>query len=974
MDFNQAMSIIANTLQAVGSTIDSSVYDGVIVKRLEASNTLDEGRTTNQTHIAITGNQMDIFPYVRADGYFNEAEPDAELKKYFIPQIPIYVHEENCLYLNDGNPSELPFMNGVIEGKTSIVRSKRRNQADQIQVSLINFDSNEFISFRRMLHAGSYLVLLKRKKEFKYDVYGVVPGKGIESDGGLQQLNNQFFKLPTNTVIDVCADNQGGVEQETVSVENDFLSVAWFRQMATNYAAVDVEADTLYQQFQGLYSTDKLRDLSDDDLLGYIFLGVNDRSLCNALEFDGQYTQFGSIAGGTAYKYNLFYSRNEETWKTSFGEGGQRSITQEEALEIGKQIRDALIAGADIIANHEALTTINDYTHLLSELNAAIPQYITKMWFLKYYHMMFPHILPNFYNEAWQKHILCNLNIVPSDVQFIRMGQIGAFINECGISSIVFSKIIFDSIGSPKTFYRVGTGDNGVYFDEWHQNNYIAIGWNELGDLTAAYQEDADSKAIITDALKGQWNYDNRLASRKYGEINSFYSAVADTTYVVAMAGQKVLAIGIITGGYFFDEDKDYGHCRPVRWLKVFDDGKTLPVESEGKLTTFYELKNSENLCYLYSLLQGKDDVIEASVEEAIVEAEIRKVRFWTGFESEQPRNRILFGAPGTGKSFTLNGDRKELLYGNRNADENTLDRSLYGEYERVTFHPDYSYANFVGTYKPVPCKDSDGKDAITYSYVPGPFMRTYVKALQNSRTDAPKPFLLVIEEINRANVAAVFGDVFQLLDRGDDEVSEYPIQASEDIKKYLAGELGGNPDDYAEIRIPDNMFIWATMNSADQGVFPMDTAFKRRWDFTYLGIDDSEAGIVGKKVILGKGDYRRIVEWNALRKAINDELLTYKVNEDKLMGPYFISRKNLPEGEMIDDAVFTRIFKNKVIMYLFDDAAKQKRITLFGGCDEKAKNQYSKICREFDTKGVYIFCEGISSQFIDNVPEDDGE
>lgn len=339
----------------------------------------------------------------------------------------------------------------------------------------------------------------------------------------------------------------------------------------------------------------------------------------------------------------------------------------------------------------------------------------------------------------------------------------------------------------------------------------------------------------------------------------------------------------------------------------------------------------------------------------------IQEIKFSTGYQSEFPRNRILFGAPGTGKSFTLNREKDLLL-----ADG--------GEYERVTFHPDYSYANFVGTYKPVPCKDSDDKDAITYSYVPGPFMRTYVKALQNSKTDTPKPFLLVIEEINRANVAAVFGDVFQLLDRGDDEVSEYPIQASEDIKKYLAGELGGNPDDYSEIRLPDNMFIWATMNSADQGVFPMDTAFKRRWDFTYLGIDDSEAGIVGKKVVLGQGDYRRIVEWNALRKAINNELLTYKVNEDKLMGPYFISKKNLPEGEMIDPAVFTRIFKNKVIMYLFDDAAKQKRITLFGGCDEKAKNQYSKICREFDAKGVYIFCEGISSQFIDNVPEDDGE
>ena len=750
------------------------------------------------------------------------------------------------------------------------------------------------------------------------------------------------------------------LEEKSTAAEGEYLSPAWFRHTAANYAQVDTEANALYHQFQGLYSPEKLRNLSDDDLLGYIFLGVNDRSLCNALEFDAQYTQFGSIAGGTAYKYNLFYSRNDETWKTSFGEGGQRSVSQEEALEIGKQIRDALVAGADVIANHEALTTVNDYNNLLAELNGVIPQYITKMWFLKYYHMMFPHILPNFYNEAWQKHILCNLNIVPSDAQFVRMGQISTFINECGISSIVFSKIIFDSIGAPKTFYRIGTGDNGIYFNEWHQNNYIAIGWNELGDLTAAYQEDADSKAIIMDALRSHWNHDNRLASRKYGEINNFYSAVADNTFAVAMAGQKVLAIGVVTGGYFFDGEKEYGHCRPVRWLKVFSEGKTLPVESEGKLTTFYELKNSENLCYLYSLLHGKDeDVIDAT--EEVAAEQIRPIRFNTGVTNEYPRNRILFGAPGTGKSFTLNHEKNLLL-----ADG--------GEYERVTFHPDYSYANFVGTYKPVPCKDSDGKDAITYAYVPGPFMRTYVKALKNSRTDAPKPFLLVIEEINRANVAAVFGDVFQLLDRSDDEVSEYPIQASEDIKKYLVGELGGNPDDYSEIRIPDNMFIWATMNSADQGVFPMDTAFKRRWDFTYLGIDDSEAGIVGKKVILGQGEYRRIVEWNALRKAINNELLTYKVNEDKLMGPYFISKKNLPEGEMIDPAVFSRIFKNKVIMYLFDDAAKQKRITLFGGCDEKAKNQYSKICREFDTKGVYIFCEGISSQFIDNVPEDDGE
>lgn len=406
---------------------------------------------------------------------------------------------------------------------------------------------------------------------------------------------------------------------------------------------------------------------------------------------------------------------------------------------------------------------------------------------------------------------------------------------------------------------------------------------------------------------------------------------------------------------------------------------------------------------------------------------------FNTGYESPFSRNRILFGAPGTGKSFTINSDRVELL-GEGNEED----------YERVTFHPDYSYANFVGTYKPVMVDDSaeiislasekevlailtdetksaqekydllydrfkgdgltrlslllglytdesfktrkaDGSDAandnsvernhgrairpyvnlskptngkkdISYEYVPGPFMRMYVKALKNSRTDNIKPFLLIIEEINRANVAAVFGDIFQLLDRGDDFVSEYPIQATEDIKKYLAKELGGNPDDYNKIKIPDNMFIWATMNSADQGVFPMDTAFKRRWDFTYLGIDDNDQDLQGKYVYFAD-DKSQKVEWNKLRKAINNFLAKEKINEDKQLGPYFISRSIVvpKDSEEIDRGRFINTFKNKVIMYLFEDAAKQKRPRLFEGCFQNS-SRYSEICREFEAKGIGIF------------------
>jgi len=893
MDFNQAISIVASALQTVGTTIDGSAYDGVIVKKLEASNTLDDGRTTNQTHIAITGNQMDIFPYVRADGYFNDTSSDAELKKYFIPQIPVCIHEDNCLYLNDGSAGELTFVNGFIEGKTSVVRSKRKSQADQIQVSLINFDSAEFVAFRKMLHAGSFFLLLKRKKEFKYDVFGIVPGKGIDADGGLSALNNQFFKLPTNTVISVY-DDMGTSEHETATADNElafknwlslltksngehysentqyqyvnalkavgstfggaigpFTSVfqiddadvfdravaavkadegyeefnrsrgngslsagldlyarflrekndttsrmftpEWFQEKAAEYPTLDDEANALLADFQAKYNPEYLASLSGVEMLNTIFLNAaNAENVCRVLEFGPQIKDtFGSIKGGTAYKYGLYYS-TQGAWMTGSGQK-PRQLTEEEAIEVGAKLRDHLVAGANAIKEYGPLSTLEDYKKLHKILHDVTEGDIERVWFLKYYQMLYPELFATNYSDYAQRTVLDTIGEEKEKYALVRMGQIRFYANKCGISNVMFNKIF--------------------------------------------------------------WEY--------YSE-----EAVA---------------------------------------------AKAEP---------------SQDICYN------------------------------TGYSSEFPRNRILFGAPGTGKSFTLNQEKETLL-----ADG--------GEYERVTFHPDYSYANFVGTYKPVPCKDDQGHDAITYAYVPGPFMRTYVKALQNSRTDAPKPFLLVIEEINRANVAAVFGDVFQLLDRGDDEVSEYPIQASEDIKKYRAGELGGNPDDYSEIRIPDNMFIWATMNSADQGVFPMDTAFKRRWDFTYLGIDDSEAGIVGKKVVLGQGEYRRVVEWNALRKAINSELLTYKVNEDKLMGPYFISKKNLPEGDTIDPVVFTRIFKNKVLMYLFDDAAKQKRPSLFAGCKDENKNLYSQICREFDTKGVFIFCTKISDGFL---PEDDGE
>lgn len=338
------------------------------------------------------------------------------------------------------------------------------------------------------------------------------------------------------------------------------------------------------------------------------------------------------------------------------------------------------------------------------------------------------------------------------------------------------------------------------------------------------------------------------------------------------------------------------------------------------------------------------------ATEDTVADKGFEEVNFYTGIKCKYPRNRIVFGAPGTGKSFRLKDDCRALL-------ANTT-----GGYERVTFHPDYTFSQFVGAYKPV----TDDEGNIRYDFVPEPFMRVYVKAIKSGRTDNPQPFILVVEEINRAKVAAVFGDVFQLLDRDALGVSEYEIEVAEDIKKYLAAELGGDPDNYCQIRIPDNMFIWASMNSADQGVFPMDTAFKRRWSFEYLGINENESKIRGS-IMLGEDDIQ-VVEWNILRKAINEKLASeYRVNEDKLMGPFFLPKTIITTVSDTDDTIadtdlFLDTFKSKVIMYLYEDAAKQHKHKLFAGCPDTTK--YSAVCEAFDKIGMRIFGEDFEERY----------
>ena len=487
-------------------------------------------------------------------------------------------------------------------------------------------------------------------------------------------------------------------------------------------------------------------------------------------------------------------------------------------------------------------------------------------------------------------------------------------------------------------------------------NPHVCIGWSAMGDLS-----NISDKSTLATLYDEHFKKNSRGKGQDIGQIWRFLNDVKEGDYII-YAENSVFHIGRIESEYYYDENEypnqssDYKNTRKVRWLKKNISRAVLSSDLHNSLKTAMSIWSlNDYKSAISDLLRGTYQKDDDRVEED--EEENMELVFNTDIKTKYERNRIVFGAPGTGKSYKLKDDCEKLM------------ADTTGTYERVTFHPDYTYSQFVGTYKPVMNEDDN---SIRYDFVPGPFMRVYVDALKSGRTDSPQPYLLLIEEINRAKVAAVFGDVFQLLDRNDNGVSEYEIQASEDIRRYLAKELGGRADNYKKIRIPNNMFIWATMNSADQGVFPMDTAFKRRWNFEYLGINENEDQIkgIGKITLPGCDEP---IEWNTLRKAINDKMSSsdFKINEDKLMGPFFLSKNVIvsdENGMIIDTKKFIDAFKSKVIMYLYEDAVKQGKHRFFDGCDS---SKYSSVCEAFDEKGIAIFGATFKETFYDKQRDD---
>ena len=281
-----------------------------------------------------------------------------------------------------------------------------------------------------------------------------------------------------------------------------------------------------------------------------------------------------------------------------------------------------------------------------------------------------------------------------------------------------------------------------------------------------------------------------------------------------------------------------------------------------------------ENMAHLH-VVQADDasapDVTDADASTATTTAPL------TGGE-----NVIYYGAPGTGKTHTVDAmvDGKICV--------------------RTVFHPDMQNSDFVGALKPVMQNDN-----VTYLFSPGPF----ALALSNALAKPDRETFLVIEELNRAPAAAVFGDLFLLLDRDGDGAGKYDVDfPTPEFKAWLSNTLGHEID---RVSLPSNLWLLATMNSADQGVYPIDTAFRRRWRQEYVPIDYSSAPSGPVNVVLADGSIVP-TPWPEFAKIINDHLTEQlDIAEDRLLGPWFVTAEDLSRGKAIP---------GKVLIYLWDD------------------------------------------------------
>ena len=456
-------------------------------------------------------------------------------------------------------------------------------------------------------------------------------------------VNDANLYAELETITDADEEGSDSFEDEyrrAAKIITDYVSETGFEIPCSRS-----NIETAIREFQERFSPEKLAAIEDENLLTSLFytVGDNTEALCCWLEHNADCREyFGSIAGGSAYKFGLFQKKDTGEWMTGSPQKPE-VLSEEQALEIGKTIRDALVKGVDII-NNAILDNLPDFEKLDEDLKQGVgEQYYNLAWFHKYFSLICPEKLSGFHSNDWQTHVLRCLRINPSEKYYARSAQLAKIENYAGMYYREFFAVVFEEFGGIKHFVRIGTKDDEKnYVAEWQQKSVVGIGWRAIGSLQDYVAGDGIDKDAITEKMMEEYFHDDKkTASRKAGELARFYKTNADTVFV-AMNGEKLIAFVDEIGEYFYDASTAMAHMKAGKWHNKFADGDTLPDKSEGKLTSCYQLTNNENLMFLYEKYYYGEEAESEELDNSEAEETYMPLVFNTEIETKYERNRIV--------------------------------------------------------------------------------------------------------------------------------------------------------------------------------------------------------------------------------------------------------------------------------------------------------------------------------------------
>ena len=586
------------------------------------------------------------------------------------------------------------------------------------------------------------------------------------------------------------------------------------------------QLDDGYRLFREKFSPDILKTLDGELLLDTLFNLGNRDSLVYWLEFKNddefQTTPYGSISGGSAYKFIIFRRSSDGVWVTG---SGQKPIelTEAEAINKARSVRDNLVKGTEIIeslVNKENITE-SDYILLQNEFDDKLDFNMNNLgWVHKYYHMIYPHIIDDFHNKDLQKNALIKLQIKPSSPEglYSMAGQLILLSRELEIHVNQLSQSINELYGRPHNYIRIGTTTGSKsYWHEMYSEGYVAIGWPELGDLSRFdNMKINEMKNEIKKIYEDNYSKTPQVIGRWTSQVTTFLTRLKQGTIVIAADGEQILGVGKITGNYQYLEEKDFPHTIETEWL--YTPNEKLPHAKEGLQTTVYTLRNVENLLMIEKWLSNIEaDPVDKKQQEKLsqltgVASKIEKIL-------KRKKQVILYGPPGTGKTYHAEKTSYELsarqLYKKSFHQLNELEKETLtgtvqerGTVRMCTFHPSYGYEDFLEGIKPKIVNQStlfELKDGI------------FKSICEDAKNNPHKHYYLIIDEINRGDISRIFGELITSIESN---------KRGKEIVLPLSNQL---------FTVPENVYIIGTMNTADRSIALLDVALRRRFGFIEL-------------------------------------------------------------------------------------------------------------------------------------------